>query len=331
MNLLSNLYRNKAQTLQEKLSILQKELKLLEEGFVDTTTSGVTSLADPLTLGTVGGLVLTDIATKKYQPKYPEPKTFTGRLAQEFGTAPVTQGVIEMGKQGTINTAKAIASPVQTTKNIAQGTKDVVSRGAQGIAQAVKHPAESAKAIAGGIGKVSQLGLGLGLPLVAGHVTHEIVDTGLESLGMESGMDRGEAPTPRDVASSAADWAAMTASGQALANIFAGRALGTGLAAAAGVGAIGGAFAPVAIYGGLKAAEGIRGIKTGENETVGDWIDQQFGDVAYYITGGEELYPQTPSVIYDKAEKMKKRDALQSKTEKEVEQSAEKPFVLPQY
>jgi hypothetical protein len=326
MNLLIDLYRNKAKDLQEHLFILERELKSLDESIVSSTTE---TLTDPLTVGTIGGLMIWDRATKSFQPSYPKPTSFIGQAQHEFTNFPVARGTLEMGKQA----AKAVASPIQSSKAIGQAAKQAVSGAAKGVQQAVQSPAEAAKAAAKATAttakNLAMLGTGVVAPLAAGHVTGELASKGLEMTGIDAlkPSEPGEFPGAGDIIPGAADWAAMQATGQALGNLFAGRALGTGVAAAAGLGAIGGALAPVAMYGGLKGAEAIRGIKLDDETTVGDWLDQQFTDVANYAYGGEETYAKNPDIekIYDKYEKMK------SKAEKDIEKKSQEAAILPPY
>jgi len=330
MNLLADLYRNKARDLQEQLFNLERELKSLDEGVVSSTTE---TLTDPWTMGAIGLLIGVDKATKKFQPSYPTPTSFIGHAEHEFTNFPVGRGILKMGKEG----IKAAASPIQSSRAIGQA----VSGAAKGVQRAVQSPAEAAKATGKGAANVLRFGTGVVAPLAAGHVTKELVQSGLDLTGIEelqSGLDKGNRPSAGDVISSGADWAAMQGTGQALGNLFAGRALGSGLATAAGLGAMAGAVSPFAIYAGSEGA--YLPMKYWVNpkilkkytdidpeQPLVDFVSQQASDVAYWASGGEETYAKNPDIekIYDKYDQMK------SKTQKDIEKKSQEPATLPPF
>lgn len=325
MNLLTDLYRNKAKDLQEKLNVLEKELTILDESIVSSTGE---MLTDPMTIGTVGGLILLDKATKKFQPNYPTPTSFIGHAQHEFTSFPVSRGVIGAGKAAAKGVATAVTKPVETARNIATAAQTT----ANSMGKATTSPAQVARTAATATRTVGTLGLGIAAPLAAGHITGELVSKGGELTGIEAlkPSEPGDVPSTGDVASSAADWAAMTATGTVLSNLIAGEALGSGVAAAAGLGAIGGALAPFAVYGGLKGAEAIRNIKMDDETTFGDWYDEKISNLVRTYYGAEDVYAEPPSVVIRKANKMR-NTPYKSKTEKEIEETGSKPLELPQF
>lgn len=310
MSLISNLYKNKATDLHEQVKKLEHELKMLEEGVVSP----------------------------------PPPPFFSAKdVAKEFTTFPATAATGRAIATGAKATASALANPVETGRQVGRAVKETASKATGAVADAINNPGPAAAALAQKAGSAAQttamLGGAIALPLGAGMLARTAVDLPMAAAGFEeTNPFAGEVPAARNIATDAADWAAMTATSQLIGNVLSGAPLASGVGTATVAGGIAGALVPVVSYGGYKAGEAIGSMKLPEFAG-GESIHSNISDVVQawqesgLKTAGMEKsdYPSTEELAQESKSEREKKERSEAMARQRMRDAQYDPVHRPKY
>lgn len=286
MSLIVNLYKNKAHALHEQVLRLTNELHQLEEGVVEA----------------------------------PHPPFFSAKeVAKEFTTFPATSAA----GRGVKNVAKAAASPIETAKTASTITRELAAKATGAVADAIKNPGPAASALTAKTASAAKTGAIIGTaitaPLAAGMAAHAVVDIPMAAAGFEeTNPFAGEVPGVRNIATDAADWAAMSATSQLIGNVLSGAPLASGVGSAAAAGGIAGALVPVVSYGGYKVGEALGSVKLPEFAG-GESLHSNISDVVQAWQESELNTPGMSKKDYPSSEQL----AQETKSERERKERSE--------
>jgi len=306
MNLISNLYKNKARDLHEQVKKLEHELKMLEEGVV---------------------------------PPPPPPFFSAKDVAKEFTTFPATAATGRAINTGAKAVVSAIGHPVETTRQAVGAAKEAASKATGAVADAIKNPGPAAAALAQKAGSAAQTTAMLGGALGAGMLARTAVDLPMAAAGFEeTNPFAGEMPAVRNIATDAADWAAMTATGQLIGNVLSGAPLASGVGTATVAGGIAGALVPVVSYGGYKAGEAIGSMKLPEfaggesiHSNISDVV-QAWQESALKTAGMEKSdYPSTEELAQETKSERENKERSEAMARQRMRDAQYAPVHRPNY